>query len=127
MDKDAQRSRYSVRVVHPLTCAEIIFVHKDIQEKFMKRFIEKVDSMRLGLPWQKDVKITPLPEEGKPGLYFFLRCLIQLGYLQELIKDALSHGAKIVNAKGGKLDRTFVAPTVVFPGSILQFLKLTCQ
>jgi hypothetical protein len=28
----------------------------------------------MGLPWQAGVKITPLPEEGKPG------------YLQELIK-----------------------------------------
>lgn len=57
----------------------------------------------MGLPWEEGVKITPLPEEGKPG------------YLQELIEDAVSKGAKIVNPRGGKTDRTFVAPSVVYP------------
>lgn len=60
----------------------------------------------MGLPWEKDVKITPLPEVEKPA------------YLTELIKDAVSKGAKIINEKrGGKVDRTFVAPTVIYPAT----------
>jgi len=85
------------------TALKIIFVHKDIQEKFLKKFVERVDALKMGLPWEKDTKITPLPEEGKPG------------YLEQLIKDAVTHGAQVVNPRGGKFDRTFVAPTVLFP------------
>lgn len=46
-------------------------------------------------------KITPLPEETKPA------------FLKELIDDALSKGAKIANSRGGQIDRTYVAPTVL--------------
>jgi len=77
---------------------------KKIVDQFVKKFSEAVDNLKMGLPWEKDVKITPLPEAEKPT------------YLAELIKDATSKGAKIVNEKrGGKIDRTFVAPTVLFP------------
>jgi len=86
------------------TALKIIFVHKDIQKQFMDAFVAKVNALRIGLPWQKDVKITPLPEEGKPG------------YLQDLIEDATSKGAHIANPeKGGKVDRTLCGPTVLFP------------
>jgi glyceraldehyde-3-phosphate dehydrogenase (NADP+) len=54
----------------------------------------------MGLPWEKDVSITPLGEEGKPK------------YLLKVIEDAKSKGAKVVNERGGKFDRSFVSPTV---------------
>jgi len=86
------------------TALKILFVHEKIVDQFVKKFSEAVDNLKMGLPWEKDVKITPLPEAEKPT------------YLAELIKDATSKGAKIVNEKrGGKIDRTFVAPTVLFP------------
>jgi glyceraldehyde-3-phosphate dehydrogenase (NADP+) len=85
------------------TALKILLVHSQIADKFLEAFVKKVDSLRMGLPWQTDVKITPLPEEGKPG------------YLTEVIKDAESKGAKIINPRGGKVDRTFVAPTIVYP------------
>ena len=56
----------------------------------------------MGVPWKKETKITPLPEEAKPG------------YLKDLIDDAVSKGAKIINKRTG-IDRTFVAPTIVYP------------
>eukprot|EP01113_Clastostelium_recurvatum_P001031 TRINITY_DN1043_c0_g1_i8.p1 TRINITY_DN1043_c0_g1~~TRINITY_DN1043_c0_g1_i8.p1 ORF type:complete len:534 (-),score=126.10 TRINITY_DN1043_c0_g1_i8:14-1615(-) len=85
------------------TAIKIIFLHKDISEKFRARFIEEVDKLKMGLPWEAGVAITPLPEANKPN------------YLTELITDAEAKGAKIVNKRGGKQDRTFVAPTVLFP------------
>jgi acyl-CoA reductase-like NAD-dependent aldehyde dehydrogenase len=42
----------------------------------LKRFSEAVDALRVGLPWLKDVAITPLAEPEKPK------------YLKELIDDA---------------------------------------
>ena len=83
------------------TALKIIFVHESVMDRFLGKFCEAVDSLPMGLPWLNGVKITPLPEENKPG------------YLKELIEDAVSKGARIANANGGKFDRTLVAPTVL--------------
>jgi len=68
----------------------------------LSKFCDAVDALKMGLPWEEGVEITPLPETGKPK------------YLQEVISDALSKGAKIVNKRHG-VDRTFVGPTVLYP------------
>ncbi|KAL6073355.1 putative glyceraldehyde-3-phosphate dehydrogenase [Balamuthia mandrillaris] len=86
------------------TALKIIFVHEKVSEAFLAKFAKAVDNLKMGLPWTPGVKITPLPEEGKPG------------YIRDLLQDALSKGASIINTeRGGKFDRTFVAPTVVHP------------
>ena len=41
-----------------------------------------MDELKIGLPWESGVKLTPLPEPNKPA------------YLRELIADAKSLGAK---------------------------------
>jgi len=79
-----------------------VFVHESIREAFIQKFAAAVDALKMGVPWEADVKITPLPEPGKPK------------FLGELIEDAISKGAKIVNKRSG-IDRSFVAPTVLFP------------
>ncbi len=50
--------------------------------EFNKRFAEKVDGLKFGNPWENDVKLTPLPEPGKPA------------YIQELIDDAIRKRSK---------------------------------
>jgi glyceraldehyde-3-phosphate dehydrogenase (NADP+) len=83
------------------TAIKIIFVHDTLHNQFLDKYCAAVDALTMGLPWDSGVKITPLPEEHKPG------------YLKELIDDALSKGATIANKRGGKFDRTFVSPTVL--------------
>ncbi len=85
------------------TAIKIIFVHEKIADEFVKQFCEAVDKLKMGLPWEKDVSITPLAEEEKPN------------YLKKIINDAIDKGAKIVNQRGGKIDRSFVSPTVLYP------------
>eukprot|EP00047_Mylnosiga_fluctuans_P005926 m.243668 g.243668 ORF g.243668 m.243668 type:complete len:537 (+) comp14284_c0_seq1:43-1653(+) len=85
------------------TAIKIILAHASIRQEFLAKLCEKIDSLKMGMPWDKDVLITPLPEEGKPA------------YIDELLKDALSKGAKIVNGRGGKAGRTLLAPTVLYP------------
>jgi len=85
------------------TALKILFVHESIADTFVTQFAQAVDNLKMGLPWEKDVKITPLPEEGKPG------------FLRELIQDAIGKGAKVVNKRGNQFDRTFVAPSVLYP------------
>jgi len=85
------------------TALKILFVHESIAETFTTKFCEAVDALKMGLPWEKDTKITPLLEPSKPA------------YLRGLIDDAVEKGASIINKRGGQTDRSFVAPTVLYP------------
>ncbi len=84
------------------TALKILFVHEDIADEFLKRFSEKVDQLKAGMPWDNPF-ITPLPEEGK------------VDYLNNLIKDAENSGARIVNANGGKSVGNLYFPAVLYP------------
>ncbi|PKB17972.1 NADP-dependent glyceraldehyde-3-phosphate dehydrogenase [Flavobacterium sp. 5] len=85
------------------TALKLLYVHESIAEEFNKRFAAKVDSLVFGNPWEKGVSLTPLPEAEKPG------------YIQELIDDATSKGAKVINAKGGEHSDNFIFPAVLYP------------
>ncbi len=85
------------------TAIKIIFVHQDIVDEFNEKFVAEVSKLKFGLPWEKDVNLTPLPEPDKPT------------YLKELIDDARSKGAKIINENGGNAIASFVYPAVLFP------------
>jgi len=85
------------------TALKLIFVQKGVADAFVKKLSEKVSALKAGLPWDKDVKITPLPEADKPE------------YLKGIIEDAVNKGAKIVNENGGFTDASFVFPAVVYP------------
>ena len=54
------------------------------------------------MPWE-DTFLTPLPEPTKPK------------YIQELIDDAVSKGAKILNKRGGDLSDNYCFPAVLYP------------
>ena len=85
------------------TALKVLYVHDDIAEEFNTRFAEKVDALKFGNPWEPCVQLTPLPEKDKPA------------YIKELIDDALNHGAKIINKKGGETSDNFIFPAVLFP------------
>jgi len=85
------------------TALKIIFVHRSIAAQFLQMFCQRVSLLKVGMPWEDDVTITPLPEPEKPA------------YLQQLVDDALAKGATIQNEQGGKHDRSVVYPTVLYP------------
>jgi glyceraldehyde-3-phosphate dehydrogenase (NADP+) len=85
------------------TAIKIIFVHKDIVDKFLDKLNAAVDKLTLGMPWLNNVHITPLAEAGKPA------------YLKDCIEDAIAKGAKVVNKNGGQMSASFVHPAVVYP------------
>jgi glyceraldehyde-3-phosphate dehydrogenase (NADP+) len=87
------------------TALKILYVHESISEEFNKRFCEKVDALKFGNPWETGVQLTPLPEPNKPA------------YIQELIEDAKSKGANILNSKGGQLSENYSYPAVLYPVS----------
>ncbi len=85
------------------TALKILYVHDSISEEFITKFSDAVDALPFGNPWEDGVKLTPLPEPGKPD------------YIQELIDDALLKGAKIMNKKGGARTNNYIFPAVLYP------------
>jgi glyceraldehyde-3-phosphate dehydrogenase (NADP+) len=85
------------------TALKILFVHSSICETFLQRFSEAVSRLKIGMPWEPGVSLTPLPEVDKPE------------YLGSLLQDALGKGARIVNPNGGAAAGTFFFPAVVYP------------
>lgn len=85
------------------TAIKIIHVHKTVAPLFMEKFVAGVEKLKAGMPWEEGVSLTPLPEPGK------------VVYLQELLDDAIRHGAKVINPNGGASECSFFYPAVVFP------------
>ena len=85
------------------TALKVIYAHENIVDGFNAQFAARVDDLKFGNPWEDGVKLTPLPEPGKSD------------YIQELIDDAVSKGAKILNKKGGKRFDNFIWPAVLYP------------
>jgi glyceraldehyde-3-phosphate dehydrogenase (NADP+) len=87
------------------TALKILFVHRDIVGSFIEKFKVEIKKLKPGMPWEKGIGITPLPEPGK------------VDYLRGLVQDALAHGAEIVNDEGGSFEQTFFYPAVLYPVS----------
>ena len=85
------------------TALKILFVHESIINKFLDLFSKAVDNLKFGLPWEKDVFLTPLPEPNKPN------------YIKDLIDDAVSKGSRIINKKGGQISENYCFPAVLYP------------
>jgi len=94
------------------TAVKILFVPKSDAGSFAKSFAKRVERLPVGLPWQtwggeSLSKITPLPNQKR------------IEYMKELIEDATSKGAKIMNKDGGSIvggpDSTLMVPAVLYP------------
>lgn len=85
------------------TALKVIYVHEYIKESFLEQYTKAVDELKFGNPWENGVFLTPLPEPDKPE------------YIQELIDDALSKGAKIINRRGGERIDNYIWPAVLYP------------
>ncbi|RNI27534.1 NADP-dependent glyceraldehyde-3-phosphate dehydrogenase [Rufibacter immobilis] len=85
------------------TALKIVFVHRSKVDEFLERLSQAISQLKFGMPWEKGVALTPLPEPHKPA------------YLKECIDDAIAHGAQVVNEGGGTAFESFVYPAVVYP------------
>ncbi len=87
------------------TALKMIFVHDAIKDEFLKRFVAAINNLKIGMPWEDGVQITPLPEPDKPA------------YIKGLIKDAQDKGGALLNDEGGAQNKSFIYPAVVYPAS----------
>lgn len=87
------------------TALKILFVHRAVADEFVERMAREVGRLKAGMPWEEGVRITPLPEPGKPE------------ELRALVEDARSSGARVVNPGGGEGEATLFRPAVLYPVS----------
>lgn len=85
------------------TALKMLFVHRSLADRFLKAFSAAVAKLPAGMPWERDVQLTPLPEDGKPA------------WLKGLVDEAVAKGARIINPSGGEIHGTFYSPAVVYP------------
>jgi glyceraldehyde-3-phosphate dehydrogenase (NADP+) len=84
------------------TALKIIFVHESIVQPFLEKLSAEVEKLIIGMPWEENVNITPLPEPGKPL------------YLKELIEDAIQLGANVINPSGGMFNKSCFFPAIIY-------------
>ncbi len=83
------------------TALKIIFIHENIKEVFIEKFVAEVEKLKIGMPWEPNVFITPLPEPNKTE------------HLSNLVSDALNKGAKLCNPSGGMKNKSFFFPAIL--------------
>lgn len=85
------------------TALKMLIVHRSIVDKFLARFTEELARLKAGMPWDKGVTLTPLPELGK------------VEHMTRLVADAMEKGARVINEGGGTSAGTLFYPAVVYP------------
>ena len=85
------------------TALKMLIVHRTIVERFLQRFTVELGRLKVGMPWEPGVAITPLP-----GLH-------RTAYMTEALDDARAKGASVVNPGGGTFCQTLYTPAVVYP------------
>ena len=85
------------------TALKMLIVHQSIVEPFLRRFTEELGKLKVGMPWEKGVSITPLPEPGK------------VDYMTATCRGREGKGARVVNEGGGTVCGTLFYPAVVYP------------
>jgi len=85
------------------TALKMLIVHRSIVEPFLARLAEELGKLKVGMPWEKGVSITPLPEPEK------------VEHMTRLVEDAKAKGARVVNKGGGAVGGTLFYPAIVYP------------
>jgi aldehyde dehydrogenase (NAD+) len=85
------------------TAIKHVLVERAVADALVERLADRVAKLKVGMPWEQGVTITPLPDHEKPGR------------LAEMVEDAVAHGARVVNPGGGERAATLFRPALVYP------------
>lgn len=85
------------------TAIKLIFLSETLASSFLDKLVGLVEGLKAGLPWESGVHITPLPQPDK------------ISFLTELIADAESKGAQVLNENGGHVHGNIFFPAIVYP------------
>lgn len=85
------------------TALKMLIVHSSVVDTFLERFTAELARLKMGMPWEAGVQITPLPGPHRTA------------YMTEAIENAKAQGARVVNEGGGEFCNTLFYPAVVYP------------
>ena len=85
------------------TALKFLMVHRSILGEFLPRFVDGLVKLKVGMPWEDGVNITPLPEPDKA---------LQM---QALVDDAIAKGARVLNPDGGTKCASLFLPAAIYP------------
>jgi len=85
------------------TAIKHVLVERGVADALVERLADALARLRVGMPWDEKVTITPLPDPDKPAK------------LEALVEDALAKGARVVNPGGGEWAGTLFHPALVHP------------
>ena len=85
------------------TALKMLLVHRSIATVFLEKLITKVEALEAGMPWEKGIGITPLPD------------LAKVQQMHAYLDDAIAHGGAVLNRGGGVSSGTLFHPAVVYP------------
>jgi glyceraldehyde-3-phosphate dehydrogenase (NADP+) len=85
------------------TALKTFLVHRSIVDRFVAGVVDAVNTLPAGMPFADGVKLTPLPDDET------------VRKMTALVDDAVAKGARVVNAGGGGIDRTYFHPAVLYP------------
>jgi glyceraldehyde-3-phosphate dehydrogenase (NADP+) len=85
------------------TALKMLILHATVADRFLERFTAALTKLKIGMPWEKGVSITPLPDLAKAA------------QMTGLVTDAVAKGARIINEGGGTVCGTLFYPAVVYP------------
>jgi aldehyde dehydrogenase (NAD+) len=85
------------------TALKQILVDRKVADALVERLANRIAALKVGMPWEPGVTITPMPDPEHPG------------FLAGLVEDAVAKGARIVNAGGGEWAGTLFRPALVYP------------
>jgi glyceraldehyde-3-phosphate dehydrogenase (NADP+) len=85
------------------TAIKHVFVHRSIADALLERLSAAISGLKIGMPWEDGVVITPMPDPQHPA------------YLDGLVRDAVAKGARVLNPGGGEWVATLFRPALVYP------------
>jgi aldehyde dehydrogenase (NAD+) len=85
------------------TALKMLIVHRSIVQPFLQRLTAAIEALKIGMPWDEGVQITPLPGPHRTA------------YMDEALRDAQAQGAQVLNAGGGGSCVTLYRPALVYP------------
>lgn len=85
------------------TAIKHVFAAAPVAEALVEKIVARVNALKVGMPWEPGVSITPMPDPEHPA------------FLDGLVRDAVARGARVVNPGGGAFAATLYRPAVVYP------------
>jgi glyceraldehyde-3-phosphate dehydrogenase (NADP+) len=83
------------------TALKHVLVERRVAEPLVERLRDRISRLRVGMPWEEGVTITPLPDPEHPA------------FLAGLVEDAVARGARVMNPGGGEWAGTLYRPALV--------------